>query len=140
MHMSLLTGVRDVRKSVLLLYVVSSVGKPVFTSTNKRKKYVSFDMEVDIKVDIFSSPKYSTLTIKNKGGELLKDGLGSISISESRVLIRESVHGSVITTNGYRVILNLGKQWSQMGTTYTFFVENDLGASNLTVTLEIEGL
>jgi hypothetical protein len=87
------------------LYYFIFSAQPVFTNDNKLTQYGEFGKTVDIKVYVYSIPKYTTSRWYR--GNIPVSSPTKYVMSESLAIVNDTFHGKYVQLDGYSVMLTI---------------------------------
>lgn len=108
-------------------------GSPVFAADNKHNQDIYIDSSVKIKVNVYSSSKLKCFNIT----EVDSTSVISTEVETHPVLIKESVHGAIVTLNGTEIIFTLKELNSGGSRLFNITVCNNFGMSSFVVHLKL---
>ncbi|CAC5372548.1 unnamed protein product [Mytilus coruscus] len=105
--------------------------KPVFVSQNKQRQYGTIGMEIDIRVFVYSCPKFHILKVQTRG--YLSVEYDYIDIQNANVI--DGIYSKDFRMNGFLIALHGFIIEANDFTSYKFWIENSFGDANFTVDL-----
>ncbi|XP_071175217.1 neural cell adhesion molecule 1-like isoform X2 [Mytilus edulis] len=111
--------------------------QPVFTSDNidKVNKFGEIDKTVDIYVNVYSVPKFTSY-VWNRGGKPIFQNSANYASSSSPTLVKDMFHGKEVQLDGYNVTLTIRDLKAVDFVNYTVTLKSGFPDEKFTIVLE----